>query len=169
MFFESWTKLAYVGLLALLVYLALIVLLRVTGKRTTSKMNAFDWVVTVALGSMVSTVILVDEVPLLEGLTGIAVLVLLQFIVAKVAARSGRFQSAIKATPTMLLYEGEFLEEAMRKERVSREEIIAAMRAQGFTSPEEVYVVVLETNAEMSILGQDKGGAEAILENVRRI
>ncbi|MBA2664481.1 MAG: DUF421 domain-containing protein [Bradymonadaceae bacterium] len=116
---------------------------------------------------MVATVILVKEVPLAEGLTAIAVLLGLQWVVTKLAQRSEGFESAIKAMPTMLLYRGQFLEGAMRKERVSREEIIAALRAQGYTSPDEIFAVVLETNAELSILGQDKGPADAILENVQ--
>lgn len=155
MFFDDWTTLGEIVVLTVLVYTALVVVLRMTGKRTTSKMNSFDWVVTVALGSMVSTVILVDEVPLVEGVAGITALVLMQYTVAFGAVRIPWFQSLVKASPRLLYYRGEFNDETMRRERLTREEVLASVRTQGYTSMDEVSAVVLETNADLSILPAD--------------
>lgn len=166
MFFEDWRRLGEVVVMAVVVYAALIALLRVTGKRTTSKMNSFDWVVTVALGSMVSTVILVEEVPLVEGVVGIAALVSLQYIVAWVAARSTPFQKIVKASPRLLYYREGFDEEALREERLSREEVVAAVRGQGFASMDEISAVVLETNADLSILPDNGDSGEDVLQTV---
>lgn len=168
MFFNSWTTLGEILVLTVAVYVLLVVVLRVTGKRTTSKMNSFDWVVTVALGSMVSTVILVDDVPLIEGGVGIAALVSLQYIVAWIAARSSGFQSLVKASPRLLFYRGEFMEKAMRQERLTRAELLASMRAQGYATPDQVLAVVLETNADLSILPRSDEEEEETLRNVRR-
>ena len=152
MFFEDWQMLGEIAVMTVLVYAALVMVLRTTGKRTTSKMNSFDWVATVALGSMVSTVILVEEVPLVEGIVGIVALVMCQYVVAWMAARNSRFQRLVKATPRLLYFDGQFRDEAMRHERVTREEVLAVARTQGFSSMDEVGAVVLETNADLSIL-----------------
>ncbi len=166
MLLTSWRALGEVALIAVLIYLLLVLMLRLTGKRTTSKMNNFDWIVTVAMGSMVSTVILVEDVLLLEGLVGIAVLVMLQFLVTWSAAHYPRFQGLVKATPRLLYYRGEYDRAAMRRERVTRAEIISAVRQKGYTSLEGVVAVVMETNAEFSIITGDEEGAPKTLETV---
>ncbi len=169
MLMENWERIGEILVMTALVYAFLVGLLRFTGKRTTSKMNSFDWVVTVALGSMVSTVILVEEVVLVEGLVGISGLVLLQYLVAWAAARWTGFQTMVKATPRLLYYDGEFDEGAMRRERFTREEVAAAVRAGGYDSLDEVKAVVLETNADLSILPAEDNSASSppqVLANV---
>lgn len=167
MFFENWTSVANVVVAAGCVYVALVVVLRVTGKRTTSKMNSFDWVVTVALGSMAGTVILSKEVPIVDGIVGLAALVLLQYIVAKGVALSSRFQSLIKANPRLVYYRGEFRKDVMRKERITEAEIHAAARSQGHNTLEGVLAVVLETNADLSVITPTDTDDEELLGNVQ--
>ncbi|GGF76199.1 hypothetical protein GCM10011402_31190 [Paracoccus acridae] len=77
-FFDSWQGLLRVLVVGIAAYAALILMLRGSGKRTLSKMNAFDLIVTVALGSTLATVLLSNSVPLLEGILGLALLVYLQ-------------------------------------------------------------------------------------------
>ena len=67
MFFDDWNGLLRTLVVGILAYIAIVVLLRVTGKRTLSKMNAFDFIVTVALGSTLATVLLSQDVALAEG------------------------------------------------------------------------------------------------------
>jgi uncharacterized membrane protein YcaP (DUF421 family) len=81
MFFDSWMGLLRVVVVGTLAYVILVLLLRVTGKRTLSKMNAFDLVVTVALGSTLATVLLSKDVALAEGVVAFALLVLLQYAI----------------------------------------------------------------------------------------
>ena len=169
MFFDDWSTLAEILVTTGVVYFALILILRITGKRTTSKMNSFDWIVTVALGSMVSTVILVDEVPLVEGILGIVALVLLQYLVALLASRFPRFQSIVKANPRLLFYDGEFNHDAMRHERITEAEILSIVRQQGYLSLENVQAIVMETNADLSILptpDEEKDDQPGTLQNV---
>ena len=82
MFFDSWAELGRVTVVSVCAYAALVLLLRVSGKRTLSKMNAFDLVVTVALGSTFATVLLSKDVALAEGVLAFALLISLQFAVA---------------------------------------------------------------------------------------
>lgn len=87
MFFDSWQGLGRVVVVGILAYAALVFFLRVSGKRTLTKMNAFDLVVTVALGSTLATVLLSKDVALAEGLIAFAVLIALQFAVTWLSVR----------------------------------------------------------------------------------
>lgn len=167
MFFDGWTGLLRVGVVGTLAYLALVLLLRGSGKRTLSKMNAFDFVVTVALGSTLATVLLSESVALLEGLAGFSLLVGLQFVITWLSVRSRRVRALVKAEPSLLYWEG-FLEAPMRRERVTREELLAAVREQGTASLDEVAAVVLETDGTFSVLSAQTGdGARSSLANVK--
>ncbi len=144
-------RVAVVGGLA---YVGLVVLLRITGKRTLTKLNAFDLVVTVALGSTLATVLLDADTALLEGLVAFATLILLQYAVTWASMRSPRFQNLVKASPSLLVYRGRVLDHALRAERVSREEILAVARSSGATDLAEIGAVVMETDGSLSILMQ---------------
>ncbi|MDR6774962.1 DUF421 domain-containing protein [Azospirillum sp. BE72] len=129
MFFDSWTGLVRVLVVGVLAYAALVLLLRVSGKRTLAKMNAFDLVVTVALGSTLATVLLSKSVALAEGVLAMALLILLQYAITWASVRWPRFQAIIKAQPTLPVYRGEFLPGALKQQRVTRKEVMAVLRA----------------------------------------
>jgi uncharacterized membrane protein YcaP (DUF421 family) len=112
MLFDSWYGLLRVIAVGPLAYFALVLLLRVSGKRTLAKLNAFDLIVTVALGSTLATVLLSKSVPLVEGIAGLIVLVCLQFVVAWLSVRSDRVSDLVKSEPTLLLHNGAFLPRA---------------------------------------------------------
>ena len=84
-----------------LAYTSLIVLLRISGKRTLSKMDALDLVVTVALGSTLSTALLTKDVALAESLLALALLCVLQYVVAFLPLRFRKFGSLVKAEPVL--------------------------------------------------------------------
>jgi len=130
--------------------------LRVSGKRTLAKLNAFDLIVTVALGSTLATVLLSKSVALVEGLAAFVLLVGLQYLVAWLSVRSSRFSDLVKSEPTLLLHRGRFLEGAMRAQRVTRAEMLAALRGSGASDPGQVAAVVLETDGSLSVV-QDAG------------
>jgi len=159
MFFDSWYDLFRIVIVGALAYAGLVFLLRITGKRTLSKMNAFDLVVTVTFGSTFASALLSNDVSLAEALTAFALLCGLQYVVAALSVRFPKFQSLIKDEPTLLYTRGEFLEPAMRRERVTREEIIAAMRGSGSVSPADVAAVILETDGSFSVIA-GAGGAD---------
>ncbi|TGN61908.1 DUF421 domain-containing protein [Paracoccus liaowanqingii] len=152
MFFDDWAGVIRTVIVGLLAYLALIVMLRASGKRTLSKMNAFDLVVTVALGSTLATVLLTASVPLVEGVVALALLVYLQYAITWLSVRSDRFRALIKAEPTLLVHDGRPLEGAMRTQRVTHDEIDAALRSSGKTDLAQVQSVVLETDGSMTVI-----------------
>lgn len=161
MFFHSWNDLGRVLVIGLFAYAGLVFMLRISGKRTLSKMNAFDFVVTVALGSVVATVLLAKDVALAEGLLALAWLIGLQWIVAWLAVRSARWRKLIKSEPRLLALHGQINESALAEERVTREGVHAALRSAGHASLAEVEAVVLETDGSLSVIGKGQGREEA--------
>jgi uncharacterized membrane protein YcaP (DUF421 family) len=152
MFFNNWNNLINVVIVGILAYSVMIFLLRISGKRTLSKWNAFDFIVTVALGSSLATSVLSDQVNLAQGITGFAILILMQFIVTWLSVRVKVIQKIIKAEPMFLFRDGKYLKEEMKKERVTESEIRAAIRSKGISDIKEVGAVVLETDGGFSIL-----------------
>ena len=129
--FSGWASLSRLAVVGPLAYVALIVMLRISGKRTLAKFNAFDFVVTVALGSTLSSVLLDNSISLSEGLTAFGLLILLQFVIAFVSVRSAWFESLVKSRATLLVEDGRYLEEEMLAQRVTREEVNTALRQNG--------------------------------------
>ncbi|MBC6717451.1 DUF421 domain-containing protein [Aurantimonas sp. DM33-3] len=162
MFFDSWYDLFRIVIVGALAYAGLVFLLRITGKRTLSKMNAFDLVVTVALGSTLATVLLSKDVTLTEGLVAFLLLCALQYGVASSSLYSARFRDMIKAEPTLLFFRGRFLGPALRHERVTEDEVIAAMRSSGHAAMANVEAVVLETDGSFSVLGKGSAPADTL-------
>lgn len=151
MFYDNWQGLVRVAVAGTCAYIALIALLRISGKRTLAKLNAFDFVVTVALGSTLATVLLSSTVALAEGITALALLVGLQYVVAWASTRSRRVERIVKSEPT-LVYRHGFLTRAMRQERITSDELRQAARGQGYADLSEISAVVLETDGSLSIL-----------------
>ncbi len=165
-FFDNWMAVARVLLVGALAYASLVLLLRVSGKRTLSKMNAFDLVVTVALGSTLATILLSKDVPLAEGLAAFALLIALQFAVTWSSLRSPVVRRLVKNEPTLLFYRGVMLDAALRRQRVLAEEVRAAIRAQGTAELASVEAVILETDGTFSVLPRTDGPATAAQEDV---
>jgi uncharacterized membrane protein YcaP (DUF421 family) len=166
MFFDGWMTLGRTALVGTLAYLALVLLLRASGKRTLSKMNAFDFIVTVALGSTLATILLSSSVSLARGVLAFGLLILLQFVITWLSVRSSAVRRLVKAEPTLLVHKGEFLHGAMKQERVTEEEIRAALRSQGIPAVDNVEAVVLETAGDLSVIQQHSGEHSSSLQDV---
>lgn len=152
MFFNGWDSLFRILVVGTLAYVGLVVFLRVAGKRTLSKMNAFDLVVTVAFGSTLATTVLSRDVVLLEGLLAFALLIALQFVVTWTSTRWRGFQSVVKAAPTLVAFEGRALEDVMRRIRLTDVELDAAIRNAGLPGVESTYAVVMETEGTLTVI-----------------
>lgn len=162
MFFDAWYDLLRIVVVGSLAYVGLILLLRATGKRTLSKMNAFDLVVTVALESTLASGLLSSEVSLSEALVAFFLLCALQYAVTFASIRSRSFRQLVKAEPTLLVHRGQFLGSAMRRERVSEEEILASVREAGTPDLQDVHAVVLETDGSLSVVRGEPQRADAL-------
>ncbi len=167
MVFGGWTSIGRTAIVGVLAYACLVVLLRASGKRTLSKMNAFDFVVTVALGSTLATILLSKDVSLSTGVVALAVLVGMQYVVAWFSVRSVTVRRLTRSEPRLLVRQGEFLVQAMREERVSRDEVLSAIRAGGLSGLEEVAALVLETDGSFSVIDSVDAARDDALRAVR--
>jgi uncharacterized membrane protein YcaP (DUF421 family) len=152
LFFNNWTELLRTLVLGVLAYISLIVLLRIAGKRTLAKMNAFDFIVTVALGSILATILLSKDVPLAKGTLAVALLVALQFLITWSSVRLPWIRDIVTGEPSLLYYRSSYVEAALRKTRTTRSEVEAAVRSAGLGSLEKVEAVVLETDGSISVI-----------------
>lgn len=169
MIFDGWQGPLRTLLVGVLAYASLVLLLRVSGKRTLSKLNAFDLVVTVALGSTLATVLLSKDVALAEGLTAFALLVTLQWFITWLSVRSPFVSRLVKAEPSLLFFRGDYLKTAMKRQRITSAEIRAAVRAQGLADMSAVEAVVLETDGSVTVLGSAPDERCGALEDVRGV
>ncbi len=151
-FFNNWSELYRTGVIGVLAYINLVVLLRVTGKRTLSKMNAFDFVVTVSLGSTLATILLSKEVSLAQGTLALALLIGLQFVISWASVRTSWARRLVTGEPMLLFYQGKFLEDALRRTRVTQDEVRTAVRGTGMAEVNAAEAVVLETDGSFSVI-----------------
>lgn len=158
--FGSWNAILHTLITGTLSYFGLIAWLRVSGKRTLSKWNSFDFVVTVAFGSVLASALLSDSTSFVQAMIGIGLLVGFQYLLTWLSVRTTTVQRLIKAEPTLLLFRGELLHTTLKKQRVARGEVLAAIRSSGCGQVETVDAVVLETNGNFSIIPTiDSGSA----------
>lgn len=166
MWWDSWADLGRILAVGAAAYVTLVVVLRFSGKRTLAKLNAYDLVVTVALGSTLATILLSSDVSWAEGLTALALLAALQALVAWASARWPRVRNVLTARPTLLFREGRPLPEAMEEQRVTLDEIRQAVRASGSGDLADVAAVVLETDGSFSVIPSSKVGDWSAFQGV---
>jgi uncharacterized membrane protein YcaP (DUF421 family) len=162
-FFESWYNVGRTVTLSIIGFAAVMVLLRGSGKRTLSKLNAFDFVVVVAVGSVFASTILSKDITLVEGLAALATLVAIQVFLAELAARFPFAERIINGEPTLLLSRGKFIPRALKKERITEEEVRGAIRAKGINRVEDVDAVILENDGSLSVAWEAKGPGRSSL------
>lgn len=150
--FSNFEKMQNIAIGALFFYFLIVVLVRILGKRTTSQMNNFDWIINIAVGSLAASGILLSNVAILDATAAILVLATLQWGTTWLVVRSKLVTKLVKAEPTLLTHKGEYLEDAMRRTRVTEEEICSALRNQGITDPAGANWVVLETDGTLSVI-----------------
>jgi len=115
-------------------------------------MNAFDFIVTIALGSTLATVILNKSVTLVDGVLSFASLTFLQFLITYLSSRIKTINNLVKSTPTLISYKGELLEKNMKSERIVKDEVWAVLREKGVSSLKETNAVVLETDGTLTVI-----------------
>ncbi|MGB9036419.1 MAG: YetF domain-containing protein [Paeniglutamicibacter sp.] len=167
MWFDSWTQILRILAVGSASYAALVLVLRISGKRILGQLNAFDFIVTVALGSTLATIVLGSDIAFLTGVTALVLLVGLQFVVAWASAHLPRIRPALTARPVALLIAGELQHDQLRRNRLSESEVLQAVRGSGSGDLSAVAAVVLETNGTLSVIPENKLGNGSALRGVR--
>jgi uncharacterized membrane protein YcaP (DUF421 family) len=165
-FFDNWETLFRTLIIGVLAYASLVMLLRISGRRTLSKMNAFDMVVTVALGSTLATILLNRDVALAEGVLAFALLIGMQYLVTWSSVRMPWVRKIVTGEPALLVYEGKLLPSALKRARVTEDEIHSAVRSAGRQTFEQIKAVVLETDGSFSVVQHENAQATSSLQGI---
>lgn len=166
---NGWEALIRILVVGILCYVALVMVLKVSGKRTLASLTAFDFVITVAIGAVYGRLLTAKDVSISEAVTAFILLAFLQFLFSWLQMKYKIFRRIFTARPKLLYYRGEFLEKAMKKEGVAKSELIGEVRKKGFGDMEEIELVILESDASFSIIRRltdnDSSTYQEVLDN----
>lgn len=153
-------------ILAALALIWVTIVVRTNGPRSFSKMTSFDFVVTVATGSLLAGAAQATAWPgFLQALAATAGLILFQRLLARATRASEVAGSLVQNRPVLLMRDGEMIDDAMDATRVAEGELIAKLREANVLDLSEVRAVVLETTGDISVLHGDKN-VDELLEGV---
>lgn len=153
---NDWFKFSTDGLLAIIltaigIYMALVILTRISGKRSFSKMSSFDFTMTVSIGSILATVIVSKSVSLQYGIIGLVLIYSLQMVVA--AARHWKpIRNLVDNKPTLLMQNGKLIAANLKKCKVTESDVKAKLREANVIQLSEVKAVVFESTGDISVL-----------------
>ncbi|GEB72608.1 hypothetical protein PC2016_3541 [Pseudoalteromonas carrageenovora] len=164
MFFESWSEIARIVTTTLIIYPFLILATHILGKRSFAKMNNFDWIITVAAGSILGSAILLKDVVIVEVLVAVSLLLFLQYLLTWISAHFSTFDKVVKTSPQLVFFDGEYLEAAMKDTRLTSTEVEASVRKAGFGDLSTVMAVVFEADGELSIVPKSKNYDQLIMK-----
>ncbi len=152
LWFSEWNRIEAVAISAVLFFVFVVLLMRLLGKRTTAQMNNFDWVITVAMGSLVASGILSKTVSISDTLVAMLVLGLCQWITSWLVISWPPVARLVKPTPRFLVKDGASLPSALRKERISTDELFSRLRQHGYANIADVKWVIIETDGRFSVI-----------------
>lgn len=152
MIFNGFPPLVHTLVVGIVAYVTLVILLRISGKRTLAKWNAFDLIVTVAFGSTLASSLLSRDVSAVQAGFAFLLLIILQYSVTWTSVRIPSIERIVKSSPTLLVYRGVLQQEALRRERVTEFEVRAALRSHGIIDLKEVGALILETEGSFSLI-----------------
>ena len=164
--FSGWEPIWRTLIVGTLGYAALVMFVRFSGKRTLAQMNSFDFVITVAIGAAFGSAMTARTVALAEAVTAFALLIALQYVVSFTALHAQRFASAVTGTPRLVAYGGRVVPEALRRERITEDEVVAAVRKHGFGDLSQIAAVVMEPDGQLTVVAADDLGDGSVMAPV---
>jgi uncharacterized membrane protein YcaP (DUF421 family) len=158
----------------ILVYVALVVLLRIFGKRELAQLNPFDLVVLLSISNTVQNAIIGDDNSLTGGLVGALSLFAMNYMVVRFLFRHRRLDQVLEGSPTTLISNGTVIKDGLSKELLTESELSAVAHKQGFDSVHEIETCVLEPGGNFFIKGKTPPNDErqheellAVLKDIR--
>ncbi len=147
-------------------YIAAVIVIRISGKRSLAKLNAFDLVVTVALGSILASIITSSDLAALNGVAGMAALLLMQIVISWYTSRFPQHDGSVRAEPTLLVRHGHLLEDAVEQARLTPAEVHQAVRSSGQGGLSEIAAVCLESDGTLSVISSSSLGDASALDDM---
>lgn len=168
-FWTGWTPIWHTLLVGTVGYLTLVILLRGTGPRTMAKMTPLDFVIAVTLGSAFGRVVTAVDVGLVQAITALVLLVVVQWVLATIRSRSHAMRRLLDSPPVLLYYDGQLQHKALRRHRLTEADVHTAARQSGHGSLEDLQVVILHQDGSLGVIGADSmGDGSSVLPFVER-
>jgi uncharacterized membrane protein YcaP (DUF421 family) len=138
-----------------IVYFAIFVGLRLGGKREMGQLTAFDLAVILLIANAVQNAMVGSDVSVTGGLVAAGVLLALNFGVGVARERVPFLRGAVEGHATLLIHEGQFIEENLKREGIDDDMVLMAIREHGVADVKDVQMAVLETDGSISIVPAD--------------
>lgn len=169
---ETWVTVSWQGVLWIVVgacclYALAVILTRLAGARSLATVSAVDFVMTVAVGTIVGSTLLAKNPPLASGLVALLVLYALKKALSAARARWQPLQSLVDNRPILLAWKGKILTENLARANLTEADIAAKMRQAGVKRLADVHAIFMETAGDFSILSGDGAIDDFLLEGVR--
>ncbi len=141
---------------AAFVYFFLLIAMRLTGKRQLGQMSSFDFIVLLMIGNIVQNAMIGNDNSITGGFIGAATILGLNYGIARLTTANKRFERLVEGAPTLLVHNGKVLEEHLRREMITRDELMAALRRQGILAIDEVRVALLEETGAITAVKKER-------------
>ena len=141
------------------VYLFLVAVLRISGKREVGQMSILELIVILIISDAVQNSMVGENSTLWGGLIAVLTLLAMDFGLKALSSRSRRVHHVVEGEPRLLIRDGRLLDKALREEGVEVEQVRAAVRSQGIARVEDVRLAVLETDGSISVIPMTNGPA----------
>ena len=164
--FNGWSSVERIVAIGCIAFFLVLFLIRVYGNRTISKMNPSDFVMTVAIGSIIANWVLQSPISFVDGVAGVTVMLTLQIGSEWLTTRSKKMRELFEGRAVLVVYDGEMLFDVMKHENINDKEILVALREHGISHLRDVHAVVLEIDGSFSVLRREDGGAADTLHGV---
>jgi len=152
----TWSDAFRITLSTIGVYVAVIAVIRLNGLRSLSKMSSFDFVMSVAVGSIVASVLLSASVSVADGAIGLAMIFLCQRVIAWARKHVGA-STLVDNTPIVLMVGERMLDDVLDRTRITRDDVHGKLREANVLALSEVHLVVLEATGDISVLHGESG------------
>jgi uncharacterized membrane protein YcaP (DUF421 family) len=137
---------------SVIAFIVLLLLTRLMGKRQISHLTFFDYCVGITIGSIAAEMSIEQNVKILNGITSLAVWGLFPVVLAFIGLRSRRFQQLTDGRPSIIIKNGEVLEESMKENQLTIDELMLLLREKSIFKISDIEMAVLETNGELSVM-----------------
>lgn len=137
---------------SLITLITLFLLTKLLGKKQLSKLSYFEYIVGIIIGDITGTLTMSTEASLVNGLTSLFIWTIASVIISYISLKNKSFRDIVEGKARVFIKDGKILEENLKKERISTDELLEMLRKKDVFSPSEVEFAVLEADGELSVL-----------------
>jgi uncharacterized membrane protein YcaP (DUF421 family) len=150
---SSWQERA---VRAVVVYVFLLIAIRMFGRRELGQLTAFDVIVLLTLSNILQNAMIGNDNSVTGGMVGAGVLLSANLVLAFVVARRPRVERIVEGEPRVLIHDGQIKIEAMRRELLTEQDLMSALRREGLEHFDEVHLAISEPNGMISVIPRRK-------------